>query len=90
MRTIRTTTLLGCLVDLDVLDDQVTGVEAFGVGVCFGVFEEGKEEFGRFLGPAGAGDAELFAFSNTVSQVSRKCNDTPVSGLKSRMLGTAE
>lgn len=33
MSTIGTTTLLGCLVDLDVLDDQVAGIEAFGVGV---------------------------------------------------------
>ena len=61
MSTIGTTTLLRRLVDLDVLDDQVPGVEAFGVGVCFGVFEEREQEFGGFLGPAGARDAELFA-----------------------------
>ena len=33
MSTVGTTALLGCLVDLDVLDDQVAGIEAFGVGV---------------------------------------------------------
>ena len=33
MSTVCTAALLGCLVDLDVLDDQVAGVEAFGVGV---------------------------------------------------------
>ena len=33
MSTVGATALLGCLVDLDVLDDQVAGVEAFGVGV---------------------------------------------------------
>ena len=40
MRTVGATTLLGRLVDLDVLDDQVAGVQALGVGVCFGVLEE--------------------------------------------------
>lgn len=62
MSTIGTTTLLGSLVDLDVFDDQVAGVEALCVGVCFGVFEEAEEEFGGFLGPAGFGDAELFSW----------------------------
>ena len=63
MGTISTTTLLGCLVDLDALDNQVACVEAFGIGVCFCVFEEAEEEFGGFLGPAGFGDAELFSCS---------------------------
>ena len=31
--TVSTTTLLGCLIHLDVLDDQVAGVEALGVCV---------------------------------------------------------
>ena len=31
--TVGTTALLGRLIDLDVLDDQVASVEAFGVGV---------------------------------------------------------
>ena len=61
MGTIGTTALLGRLVDLDVLHDQVAGVEAFGIGVRFRVLEQAEEEFGGFLGPAGAGDAELFA-----------------------------
>ena len=46
MGTVCTTALLRSLVDLDVLDYQVAGVEAFGVGVCFCVFEEAEEEFG--------------------------------------------
>lgn len=53
--------LLGSLVDLDVLDDQVAGVETFGVGVGFGVFEQTEEELGGLFGPARFGDAELFA-----------------------------
>lgn len=60
--TVCTTALLGRLVDLDVLDDQVAGVETFGVCVRFGVFEETEEELGGFFGPAGFGDAELFAW----------------------------
>ena len=39
MGTIGPTTLLGRLVDLNMLDNQVAGVEAFGIGVCFRVFE---------------------------------------------------
>jgi len=61
MRTVRATALLGRLVDLDVLDDQVAGVQALSVGVGFGVLEEREQECGGFLGPAGARDAELFA-----------------------------
>lgn len=61
MGTISTTALLGRLVDLDVLHDQVAGIEALGIGVRFCVFEQAEEEFGGFLGPAGAGNAELFA-----------------------------
>lgn len=64
MSTVCTTTLLGRLVHLDVLDDQVSGVEALGVGVGFCVLEEAEEEFGGLFGPAGFGDAELFACSS--------------------------
>jgi hypothetical protein len=58
---VRAAALLRCLVDLDVLHDQVGGVEPFDVGVGFGVFKEAEEEFGGFDGVAGFGDAELFA-----------------------------
>ena len=61
MGTIGPTTLFGRLVHLDVLHDQVPRVKALGVGVCLRVLEQAEEEFGGFLGPAGAGDAELFA-----------------------------
>ena len=61
MRTVGTTTLLRRLVDLDMLHDQVPRVEPLGVGVGLGVLEQAEEKFGGFLGPAGAGDAELFA-----------------------------
>lgn len=61
MSTVCTTSLLWRLVDLDVLDNQVASIEAFGVCVCFCVLEEAEEEFGGLFGPAGFGDAELFA-----------------------------
>ena len=61
MRTISTPPLLRRLVDLDVLDDQVAGVEALGVSVGFGVLEQAEQELGGLFGPAGFGNAELFS-----------------------------
>lgn len=54
--------LLRRLIDLDVLDDQVPGIQTLGVGVSFGVLEQVEEEAGGFDGPAGFGDAELFSW----------------------------
>lgn len=62
MGTVRAPALLGGLVDLDVLDDEVAGVEALGVGVGLGVAEKAEEEVGRLDGPAGLGDTELLAW----------------------------
>lgn len=53
--------LLGSLVDLDVLDDQVAGIEALGIGIGLGVLEETQQELGGLDGPAGAGDTPLLA-----------------------------
>lgn len=44
--TVCPSALLGGLVDLDVLDDQVAGVETFGVGVGLGISEEAEKELG--------------------------------------------
>jgi hypothetical protein len=60
--TVCAAALLGGLVDLDVLDDQVGGVKTLGVGVGLGVLEEREDELGRLDGPAGLGDTELLAF----------------------------
>lgn len=49
------------LVDLDVLDDKIAGVEALGVGIGLGVFEKTKQEFGGLDRPAGLADTPLFA-----------------------------
>ena len=59
--TVCATTLLGCLVDLDVLDDQIAGIKTLGVCVGFGVLEETEEELGRLDRPAGTRDTKLFA-----------------------------
>ena len=61
MSTVGSTALLGCLVDLNMLDDQVTSIEAFGVCVGLGILKETEKKFGGLLGPAGFGDTELFS-----------------------------
>lgn len=43
---VRPPPLLGGLVDLDVLDDQVASVQALGVGVGLGVLEQAQQELG--------------------------------------------
>jgi hypothetical protein len=60
--TVCAAALLGGLVDLDVLDDQVGGVKTLGVGVGLGVLEEREKELSALHGPAGLGDTESFAF----------------------------
>lgn len=61
VRTVCPAALLGSLVDLDVLDDESTGVEALGISVGLSVLEETEEELGGLDGPAGLGDTELLA-----------------------------
>ena len=61
MGTVSPAALLGGLVDLDVLNDQVAGVEALGVGVGLGVLEEAEQVLSGLDGPSGLGDAELLA-----------------------------
>lgn len=63
MGTVRPAALLGGLVDLDVLDNEVASVEALGVGVGLSVLQETEEKLGRLGGPAGLGDTELLAYS---------------------------
>lgn len=62
MGTVGSAALLGGLVDLDVLDDQGTGVEALGIGVGLGVLEELEQELGGLDGPPGAGHTPLLAY----------------------------
>jgi hypothetical protein len=62
MRSVCATSLFWCLVDLDVLDDQVSSVKALDVGVGFGILQESEEEFGRFDWMTGSRDTELFTY----------------------------
>ena len=61
MSTVSTSPLVRSLVDLDVLDDKVAGIETLGIGVGLGVLEQRKEELCGLDGPASLGDTELFA-----------------------------
>ena len=54
--------LLGGLVDLDVLDNEVASVKTLGIGVGLSVLEETEKELGGLGGPAGAGNTELLAY----------------------------
>lgn len=62
MGTVCPAALLGGLVDLDVLDDEIAGVEALGIGVRLGILEETEQELGRLDRPARARDTPLFAY----------------------------
>lgn len=62
MSTVCAAALLGGLVDLDVLDNEVASVEPLGVGVGLGILEETEEELGGLDGPAGTGDTKLLAY----------------------------
>ena len=64
MSTVRPPPLLGRLVDLDVLDDQVAGVQTLGIRVGLGVLEQAEQELGGLDGPAGFADTELLAYSS--------------------------
>ena len=72
MGTVCASPLLGGLVDLDVLDDQVAGVQTLGVGVGLGVLEEREEELSRLDGPASPADTELLACCRGTRPVSLK------------------
>lgn len=62
MSTVRPSSLLGSLVDLDVLDNEGTGVEALSVGVGLSVLQETEQELGGLDGPSSLGDTELLAY----------------------------
>jgi hypothetical protein len=65
MGTICSSALLWCLVDLNVLDNEVSGVQSLGFGIGFGVLEKINEKFARLDGPAGLGDAKRLSCIQT-------------------------
>ena len=76
MSAVGTSALLGSLVDLDVLDDEVAGVKTLGIGVGLSVLEQGKEELGGLDGPAGLADTELLACGRERKWLVRVLNRT--------------
>lgn len=76
MGTVCSATLLWGLVDLDVLDDEVSGIETLGIGVGLSVLEETEEELSRLDWPSSARNTELLSYNsrshqNTASPISR-------------------
>jgi len=57
--TVCASPLLRGLVDLNVLDDQVAGIQTLGVCIGLCVLEEREQELGGLDGPAGLVCAEL-------------------------------
>jgi hypothetical protein len=84
--TVCAAALLWCLVDLDVLHDEVTGIETLGIGVGLSVLEETEEELGRLDGPAGAGDTESLAYESISPSVQVPQNNS----LQQNSLATKE
>jgi hypothetical protein len=78
--TICSAALLWCLIDLDVLNDQVTSIETLGIRVCFGVLEKTEEEFSGLDGPSSAGDTELLS-CNSVPSALALCFPKPQIGM---------
>lgn len=50
--TVRATAGLGSLLDHNVADDELLGLETLGLSVGLGVLQEGKEELDRLDGPS--------------------------------------
>ena len=74
--TVRPPAHVGSAVDLDVVDDEVVGVEALVLGVGLRVLEEVEQELGGLLGPAtlgGAVDLGLKRKEETSFKSSQKC-----------------
>jgi hypothetical protein len=65
MSTIRASPLFRCLVDLNVLDDEVVGVETLGIGIGFRILEQRLQELCRLHRPASLRDTELLAYTPT-------------------------
>lgn len=59
--TVSSSALLGSLVDLDVLNDQVAGIEALSIRVRLCVLEETEQELSRLDWPSSSGDTECLA-----------------------------
>jgi hypothetical protein len=86
MSTVCSSTLLRSLVDLDVFNDQVAGIQAFGISIGLGVLEKTKEEFGRLDRPSCTRDAELLSCKNSHQHLLAFHPDTPSRSAKFSLL----
>jgi hypothetical protein len=59
--TVCSSALLGGLVDLDVLHNQIASIESLSICIRLCVLEEAEEEFGGLDWPSSAGDTECLA-----------------------------
>lgn len=59
--TVCAATLLWCLVDLNVLDNQVGGIQTLGVGVGLSVLKKRGQELSRLDGPASLAHTKCLA-----------------------------
>lgn len=64
MGTICSSPLLGSLVDLNVLNDQIPGIEALRIGIGFCVSKEPEQELSRLDWPPSESDAEWFSYES--------------------------
>lgn len=60
--TVCASSLFRCLIDLDVLYNEVTGVKALGVCIRLCILEETEKEFGGLDRPPCSRDSELLAY----------------------------
>jgi hypothetical protein len=63
MSTIRASPLLGRLVDLDVLDNEIIGVQALAISIGLSILQQALQELSGLDGPAGLAHTELLAYS---------------------------
>ncbi len=61
MSTVCSSTLLGGLVDLDMLDNQIASIKTLSVGIGLSVLEESEKELCRLYGPSRARNTKLLS-----------------------------
>jgi hypothetical protein len=69
--------LLGSLINLDMLDDEVAGIEALGISIGLSILEKADKELSRLHGPASAGDTPLLAYIPNPSVLSFQLEQPP-------------
>lgn len=62
--TVCSSALLWCLVDLDVLDNEVSSIKTLGVRIRLCVLQETEEKLGGLDWPSCARDTELLSYCN--------------------------